>query len=397
MDKDSIKNEGTETARNISKGGRIIIRLMIAVFIFLTLGTGISSLAVKDKEFSERENRVLAQFPRLSLSSVTDGSFMEGFESWASDQFHLRDFAVSLKTVFERLTGKREENNVYIGENGFLFGFTPELNDELLAEKSKLIKAFLKENSGKEQMFMLIPSSASVYSEYLPKNVTSAEADAALKIITNSVKCKGLAIPDVKEILLTAKEKGNQLYYRTDHHWTTDGAYEAYLYTEKKWELNESDTKYDFYTVSNDFEGTLASRSGIHGGYDTVKICIPEKSEGTYVVNYEAEQRKEVSLFNKEKLNQKDKYEIFLGGNYGKISIKTTAANGKSLLLVKDSYANCLIPMLTPHFEEVVVVDPRYMTEPLRDVTSEHSFSHILFLYSVNTFIEDKALCDVLS
>lgn len=397
MKKDNITNEVTEVTDNKSKGGRIIIRLMIAVFFFLTFGAGIFSFAAKDKDFSESENRMLSQFPRFSISALTDGSFTEGFESWAADQFPLRDFAISLKTVFDRLIGKREENGVYIGENSFLFDFTPEPNEESLDEKSRLIKAFLKENSDKKQMFMLIPTATSVYGEYLPEGINSEKADAALEKVSEALKSKKLIMPDVKDILLKAKEKGNLLYYRTDHHWTTDAAYEMYLYTEKKWKLNENGIKYDFYTVSDSFEGTLSSRSGIHGSFDCVKICIPENSEGTYVVNFEAEQRKEVSLFDKDKLSGKNKYEVFLGGNYGKVSIKTTAANGKSLLLIKDSYANCFIPMLTPHFEEIIVVDPRYMTESLDAVTQEHSFTHILFLYNINTFIEDKALCDVLS
>ena len=397
MEKDNIKNETAEAVGNKSRGGRIIIRIMIAVFFFLTFGTAVFSLAVKDKDFSESENRMLSQFPHLSLSAVTDGSFTKGFESWLADQFPLRDFAISLKTSFDLLTGKREENNVYIGENGFLFDFTPEADEELISEKTALIKAFLKKNSDKKQMLMLIPSALSVYGEYLPCGTDSTAADTILKKTSEALKVKGLLVPDVKKILSAAKEKDNLLYYRTDHHWTTDAAYEMYLYAEKKWKLNESGVRYDFFTVSDSFKGTLASRSGVSSSSDTVKICIPESSEGTYVVNFEQEQRKDVSLFDKEKLTQKNKYEVFLGGNYGKVTIKTTAANGKSLLLIKDSYANCLIPMLTPHFEEIVVVDPRYMTEGLDKVTQEHSFTHILLLYSINTFIEDKTLCDVLS
>lgn len=397
MEKDNITSEVTELTDNNSKGGKIIIRLMIAVFFLLTAGAGVFSITAKDKNFSENENRSLALFPHFSLSALADGSFTEDFESWMSDQFPLRDFSISLKTAFDRLIGKREENRVYIGENGFLFDFTPELNEELLDEKSRLIKVFLDENNDKKQMFMLIPTATSVYGEHLPEGINSEKADAALEKVSASLKSKKLIMPDVKDILLKAKEKGNLLYYKTDHHWTTDAAYEIFLYTQKKWKLDKSGVKYDFYTVSDSFEGTLSSRSGVHGTYDTVKICLPENSEASYIVNFEAEQKKTVSLFDKDKLTQKNKYEVFLGGNYGKVSIKTTAANGKSLLLIKDSYANCFIPMLTPHFEEIVVVDPRYMTESIRDVTEEHSFTHILFLYNINTFIEDKALCDVLS
>ena len=86
---------------------------------------------------------------------------------------------------------------------------------------------------------MLIPSALSVYGEYLPYGTDSTAADTILKKTSEALKVKGLLVPDVKKILSAAKEKDNLLYYRTDHHWTTDAAYEMYLYAEKKWKLNE--------------------------------------------------------------------------------------------------------------------------------------------------------------
>ncbi len=387
-------NTESESEKNKAKGA--IMCLLIAVFIFLTAGLGIISFAAKDKAFSPSENRVLAQLPKLTLSSLTDGSFMENFESWLADQFPLRDNAIRLKTEFDRITGKREENGVYIGEKDFLFDSQSAYDENKIAEKTALIDDFLQKHPDTEQMIAIIPNSSYIYSEHLPYNIKLSDQYSQIKAIYGKLNSESLIKLDATDILLKLKEKNVQLYYKTDHHWTTRSAYEVYSHIEKHWQLQDSDVKYDFYTVTDDFEGTLASTAGVHEKKDSVEVCIPQGSDGTYIVSYDSQQRKTSTLFSEEKLNEKNKYEVFLGGNFDIISIETAAENESSLLIVKDSYANCIIPMLTPHFSEIVVIDPRYMTESIDAVMSEYNFTHILFLYNLNTFLEDSALNDAL-
>ncbi|MBQ6601231.1 MAG: hypothetical protein IIX36_06275, partial [Clostridia bacterium] len=130
----------------------------------------------------------------------------------------------------------------------------------------------------------------------------------------------------------------------------------------------------------------------VHDSYDSVEICMPKKSEGTYVVNFESASQKTSSLFFSEKLSRKNHYEVFLGGNYDKVIITTVSPSENSLLLIKDSYANCMIPMLTPYFSKIVVVDPRYLTDSLSSIVKENDFTHVLFLYNLNTLLEDTSL-----
>ena len=100
-------------------------------------------------------------------------------------------------------------------------------------------------------------------------------------------------------------------------------------------------------------------------------------------------------VYDSAKLEQKNKYEVFLGGNYDKVVIDTVSIRA-TLLIIKDSYANALIPMLTPYFAKIVVVDPRYMTESIHNTMDEYNFSHVLFLYNLNTFLQDTSLEDAL-
>ncbi|MBQ4208626.1 MAG: hypothetical protein II621_10015, partial [Clostridia bacterium] len=130
---------------------------------------------------------------------------------------------------------------------------------------------------------------------------------------------------------------------------------------------------------------------------DVLQICAPKNSAGTYTVSYESQNKVTTSVFDTEKLEQKNQYEVFLGGNFDKIVITTLSESGNTLLLFKDSFANCLIPMLTPYFSKIVIIDPRYFSDSLSDVLEDTDFTHVLFVYNLNTFLADKSLAGVLA
>jgi hypothetical protein len=123
---------------------------------------------------------------------------------------------------------------------------------------------------------------------------------------------------------------------------------------------------------------------------------VPNKSWGNYYIEISGDTKKYSSCFFEEKLTQKNKYEVFLGGNYARLTITTSLLQGRKLVVIKDSFANCLIPMLTPYFSKIVVIDPRYMTESVKKVLQEDDFTDILFLYNANTLFADTSLADVI-
>lgn len=393
------KYEGTK--QNIDEpqkkcfASALICYTLIAVFILLTAGAGIYTFVADDRSFSESENRVLSQKPVFTLSGLFDGNFMSDFESWLSDQFPLRDEAISLKTDFDRLGGKREENGVCIGENNRLFELPAEYSTEKSEERAEAINHFLDAYPKLNALVTIVPNSSFIYYEELPAHLVLSNQERQIREFYSSLTSKNLDTIDTVPVLYEMKNRGTDLYYRTDHHWTTRAAFGVYSQIADAWKL-DTDTEYSFYTVTDSFEGTLSSKAGVHDTTDTIEICVPEGSIESYTVNYESLQLKSTTLFDEAKLSTKNKYEVFLGGNYDKVSIETTATNQDVLLIIKDSYANCMIPMLTPHFSQIVVVDPRYMTDTLDTVMGEYSFTHILFLYNLNTFNEDTALCDVL-
>lgn len=380
---------------SLRKKGAIISIFMIWLFCLIIFGTAGLHLLTDDKSFSDSENRVLGSFPKLTVSSIADGSFMRDFETYLTDQFPFRDSIISLKTLSDRILGKNEENGVHIGNEGYLFDTQTAYNSDKVKEISKAVRDFRSKHENFKTAFVLAPNSSYVYSQYLPKHLEMPSQDEQIKAVKKQINDQDIYWPSATGILTKYAEK-SELYYKTDHHWTTRGAYLLFRELCLEWGFEtdraEINKKFDFYEVSTTFEGTLASTSGVHDTTDKIEICVPKKSEGTYVAYFETSGDKTASLFFGDKLKEKNQYEVFLGGNYDKVIISTVAPEGRNLLLIKDSYANCMIPMLTPYFSKIVVIDPRYLTDSLDSIIKENEFSHMLYVYNINTLLEDNSL-----
>jgi hypothetical protein len=380
---------------SLKKKGAIISIFLIWLFCLVIFGMAGLHILVEDKNFSESEDRVLASFPRLTVSSIADGSFMKDFETYLTDQFPFRDGIISAKTTVDRILGKNEENGVYIGKDGYLFDSQTSPVKEKVKELSQAVNKFSDKYSNLETAFILAPNSSYIYSDFLPKYLELPLQNKQIKTIRKQIDSDNIFWPSAAAILKKNAEK-TQLYYKTDHHWTTRGAYLLFRELCVEWGFESSkkeiDKKFDFFEVSTTFEGTLASTSGVHSTTDKIEICVPENSEGTYIAYFESSGEKTASLFFADKLKTKNQYEVFLGGNYDKVIISTVSPSNKSLLLIKDSYANCMIPMLTPYFSKIVVIDPRYLTDSLDSIIKENEFTHMLYLYNLNTLLEDNSL-----
>ncbi len=384
-------NENTPKSRK----GRLIFTLLILSFCLVIFGGGISSLIGEEREFSESENRVLASMPALSLHSLKDGSFMEDFESYLTDQFAFRDGIIRLKTVADRVAGKTKTNGVYIGKEGWLFSVPTAFDEKRVEELTGKISAFADSNKDSRVSFMLSPNSSYVYSERLPDGLSLPDQSYLIADVENYTQSKRIAFINLSELFRAEKDE-TPLFYKTDHHWTTRAAKLAFKELMKSWAKSTDEVSFNFLTVTDSFQGTLSSKAGITTSSDIIEICVPKDSALTYVADYENGEKKAATLFDSSKLEVKNKYEVFTGGNYGKITVSTTSSVKDTLLIIKDSYANCMLPMLTPFFAKIVVFDPRYTEEKLSSVMEEESFTHILFLYNLDTFLGDTSLASAL-
>lgn len=370
--------------------------VMAAVFIGMILLISLTNLLHKDKAFSDHENRALAMRPEISISSLVSGRFMSQYEEYVSDQFVGRNFWVQLKTTADSIGGKKEENGVFNGRDSYLLEDISVPDEEKIKENLNSMTAFSKKYEDVTMQVMLVPNAANILEKKLPTFAVVADQSKMLKEVRSTLG-SDLDWIDVEKTM--KKYRNEDIYYRTDHHWTTLGAYYAFQDARSQLGLEGKEkVKMSAFGVSNNFNGSLSAVSGYQTGYkEAIYIYLPEDTDAPQViVNYVEEQKKTASLYDSSKLEERDQYSVFLGGNHALIEIKSTVETGERLLVIKDSYANCFVPFLAPYFREIQVVDPRYYVGGLNKLMEDNDIDRVLFLYNANTFFEDRTLAGVL-
>ena len=146
----------------------------------------------------------------------------------------------------------------------------------------------------------------------------------------------------------------------------------------------------------NRFQGSLSSKSGFFlPSYDSISIYMSAQNPHYYVLRTESNEGFS-SCYDMDKLKGANPYEVFLGGNYPLLEIETSIDNEKTLLLIKDSYANCFIPFLLGNYKKILVMDPRYYVYNADMLFMTESISEVLFLYNATTLAKDVSLWHVL-
>ena len=371
-----------------------IANLIGKIFIILLFLVMIINVIVPDREESELENRALEQRPRFNLTTILSGDFMEQWEEYLSDQFAGRDTWRSLKVSLDRLGGARKENDIYIGKDGQLMEDIEVPDDGRLEANLTAIRDFAETYEDIPVTMMLVPDAACILNDSLPAFV---RVEDQRQMFSMAERKLGDTVNWVDTVSILNNHKSEKLYYKTDHHWTTQGAF--YVFQDAAETLGiEGDVSDDFvsYTVTDSFNGVLAASSGV--GLDEMEqidIYAPTGGDDDVVVNYVDEGRKTTSLYDSSKLETRDKYGVFLGGNTSVVDIRTVSTSQKRLLVVKDSFADCFIPFLAPYYREIVVVDPRYYSGTMQDIMDSYRITDALILYSGNTFFTDNNISGV--
>lgn len=365
------------------------IIFILILFLFLII-----NIIVPNKEKSVQENRMLATKPKFRLSSLISGDYDEKFEAYMDDQFVGRDMWRKLKVTVDRICGSRLENGVYIGTNGQLLEQIEVADENHLAANIKAIKSFSESQSKIPVRMMLVPDAANVLNHSLP---ALAKPEDQTQMFSMVRKDLGDSVEWIDVSTELNKHKTEKIYYKTDHHWTTLGAFYAFQAAAPSLGIEgDLSGKYVSHAVSNSFNGMLASKSGVNlGEKEQIDIYVPTEEDTDLIIDYVDEGKRSTSLYDSSKLKEKDQYTVFLGGNSSLLDIRTVSTSTKRLLLVKDSFANSFIPFLTPYYREIVVVDPRYYSGTINDLMDSYRISEVLFLYSGNTFFKDNNISGV--
>lgn len=374
---------------------QIFFRRLAVILFFIVLVLRLFQLFTPDKKYSETENRNLQARPEANLTRIVSGRYSTAMETYVSDQFPFRTGWVQLKGLSDRLMGKTESNNIFLSDRGYLIESFISPDRKVCQDRLKKLKQFVQSQKKLKQYMLIAPTAVSIYRDLLPEFAPAGDQDAFLDQLKTDAEDAGITFVDVRDAFRSAEE--TQLYYKTDHHWTTDGAYLAYRQFAQAAGLKETAVSYQRMLVTDSFRGTMSASSGFRmWEKEKMYIYLPEKGGVEYAVNYVSEGLKSASFYETDKLDVRDKYAVFLGGNHSLVKITTAAGSGKVLLLLKDSYANCFVPFLAEHYDKILMVDPRYYYDDLKQLISSEKVTDVLYLYNANGFAQDTSLADVL-
>jgi len=380
----------------------------IAMFLVMIFGGMLWSMFSPKQSYSDTENRFLASKPKFSLEALfaKEDKYTTQYETYITDQFPVRDKWIGFKTQVEKLLGKVETKDVFLGKDDYLIVNHPASDFE--GEQGIKNIGFLAEGLAKYvELFgedhvraLLVPTASQILTDKLPSYATpydqSRYVEQVRQQLSEKLVAAGVAaaetvatqlMMDVEAVLRNHQEE--YIYYRTDHHWTTQGAF--YVYQE--WAktlglvpLADAGLK----VVSEEFEGTTYSKLHTAGQYDVISVYEPQ----TQVTLLHNQMNETTGFYDWSKLEVRDKYAMFLGGNDALLDITKEGVTEPQnvLLVVKDSFANCFVPYATEHFDRVVVVDLRYLNMPISRVVEEYGVTDLLVLYNVQAVATDTSV-----
>lgn len=362
--------------------------ILIIVFTAFIAVAGVLYAVLPKADYSSTEKRYLSQMPDVSFKKIKDGSFSADFEKFLSDQTPFRKFFVSVNAYFELAKGNNGSNGVYLGKEGWLIE-KPFERDNRFNVNMNRIAAFCG-NTDIPVVLVSVPSKGSVYGEYLPGNSMNYHDYDLIEAIPDYLgnSAEVISLTDAFE-----KSKDEyQLYYRTDHHWTADGAYIAYKQICSRIGLVPTD--YSSYSISEyeGFFGTSYSTSCYTlTKPDSVKIFRNEKTDKNVSVTV-VEGKKEThsdSMFFDNRLSEDDMYTVYLDGNHSMVDIET-GNDGPVLLMIKDSFAHCLAPFLADNYSRIIMIDLRYYKKSVTELAEENSVDQIMFVYGIDSLATSR-------
>jgi len=365
-----------------NKKTKFMHRMTTCVFLVIVFVLTITNLLAPKLTFSANENRVLSPFPSLTLSNIFGGDFDNQFETWFADHFFARDTWIQAKAAARITAGAIENNSVYLGKDGHLIGSLTSFSPSTVDMNTRSINEFA-EDTGIKVNVMIVPGAAYGDSEYLPAGAYDLNEKEMLSQIGERLSSQNVL--DVSEVL-----KGQDDYFKTDHHWNEKGAYAAYenicanvLHTEPQ--------QFTYTKVTDDFKGTMYSKSGTFWNSGEALYRIDPQTKNDVTVTME-DGTIMTSLYKDENLQGKDKYTYYLDGNHSFEKIQTSVNNGKKAVIVKDSYAHILVPYLAQEYSEIDLVDLRYYRDAVSHLITDKDSTDVYVIYSLDEFASNKSL-----
>lgn len=368
---------------------------VLLAFSLFFVGLFVLDLVTPDRAYSELENTNLTQRPTLSsVSAAGLNSYFTSYTKYVKDQVFGRDQWISLQSVVETtLFQKEQSGGILLGKQHMMFPRTYGLvssETRTLPKNTAALTSLCQRYPGKVNV-MLVPAASAIYPENVPANAPLLDEDKYLDSLSESVQAAGGRFVDVREVL--SEHKDEYLYYRTDHHWTTLGAYYAYTQLCDTLHLTPFDRNAHTAITVDDFYGTHYSKARTWNTVpDTITYYDLKNPLTIYSVTGAGQptEGQTTGLYDTDKLSVYDKYAMFIHGNNGLSRIEGDGT-GK-ILVIKDSFANSFVPYLTANYADIDIVDFRNYNYGLDKLIEDNGYDFILVLYSFDSFKSDPYL-----
>ena len=375
-------------ADNRSKIGKYIPAVVFLIFIY---GMALWFLFSPKTDYSSSEKRYLQKFPDTNVEKVLSGEFGSEFETFFADQFPQRNTWVGLNAYTALAEGNNGASGVYNCKNGYLIN-KPVSTDNNLDKNVGAVVDFAKTIDAPTTV-MLVPSTGYIADDVLPTFHDKYNDDEDISKISSTLSKEKIGFVDLRERFKSEYKNGSQLYYKTDHHWTTKGAYTGYQELCKALgitPIDDSTLKKDNYP---DFYGTTYSSSGFWlTPPDNIEIWSNPKNSDKNIsvkITEGANVKTSGSMYFTDHLKEDDKYPVFIDGNHALTEITNTNAKNGTILLIKDSFSHSLAPFLAENYSKVVLVDLRYYKESVSQLVSTYNPEQVVVLYGIDNLATD--------
>ncbi len=363
--------------------------VMLAFFLFIGLFT-VYDLTQTNREYSEFENKYLAQKPPFTMKAFLSNEWTQDYETYINDQFVRRDDWITIKSMAETLLLKIENNGIAYGRDGYMFEKFQSITGDQFQRNLDYMMQFVQAHPQDHITLSLIPNAYMILPNKLPEGLVNVDQSAVITDVTQQVNDLGTTAAAVDFTDALSRHSDEYIYYRTDHHWTTLGAYYAYAEYVRSLGMESAElSQLEGQEVSG-FYGTYFSKAKKFNAIPDTITYYPIPDAGVTVDGEEKD-----GFYDLEKFQVRDKYAAFLWGNNGYTVLKSgvrTPAEGESpsrILVIKDSYANSFVPFLLYNFDEVHVVDLRYSAESVSALLEDGAFDQVLLMYNFMNLVTD--------
>ncbi|MEG2307038.1 MAG: DHHW family protein [Erysipelotrichaceae bacterium] len=364
------------------------------LFIFLIFVIAFINFFHQDVIYSASENRNLTLRPQMNQADLLSGDYQKAFEQNRNDQFIARAKGVSLKNRLEHKLGNNKIDDVYIGKNDMLMQEFLPPSSAFVKEKADALLAFKQKYPNIPFSMILSPNKIAVYEDQLPKGAPASKQLKVIDEFKQQIK-EQVSCMDVDATL--QKHVKEPIFYKSDHHLTTLGGkyvFEDYMALKQ---IPLKEITFEKHISNAHFVGSLSNKIGFKQIDDPIELFISNNDPTQVVVNYVEEQKKTTSFYDASKQFSTSAYDVFLSGNHPYIKISTSALEDRRLLILKDSFANCMLPFLAPYYNEIHVIDPRYYFGDINELMVDEAVNEVLIIANANTFFADSSLQELLS